>query len=62
MSHQDYDTLTLEQKVERLEVVAQLYFGWINQDGQPSDPAKAMREDCTRYWPEMKACFEGQEK
>lgn len=58
MLHTNYDALTLEEKVERLEVVAELYFGWINQYDQPNSPKKAVREDCTRYWEEMKHCWE----
>lgn len=49
MIHQDYDALSLEEKVKRLETCAQLYLGWLDVP----DSYLGMREDCTRYWEEM---------
>lgn len=48
-TQQNYDALSLEEKVKRLEVCAKLYLGWHGTE----DPARAMRDDCTRYWEEM---------
>ena len=43
----EYDALTDEEKVKRLEVLCQHYCAWLNTE-QPNYVL-----DCTKFWPEF---------
>lgn len=49
----EYNSLTDQEKIKRLEVVAQMYAGWLGVENSPLSVMK----DCTYHWIEMETAF-----